>query len=66
MAPEYTPNASFTLRSLDDAWSLKLWGKNLTDELNIASTTVYAAYDDTAFNVYHAPRTFGLTGTYNF
>jgi iron complex outermembrane receptor protein len=63
---EFSIDASFTLRSFDDAWSLKLWGKNLTDELNLASTTVYAAYDDTAFNAYQPPRTFGLTGIYNF
>ena len=63
---EYTVDASIKLTSADESWSVKLWGKNITDELNVASTTIYAAWDDTVFNVYHPPRTYGITGTYNF
>ncbi|MCR8922816.1 TonB-dependent receptor [Dasania sp. GY-MA-18] len=63
---EYSIDASLKLTSSDDSWSVKLWGKNLTDELNVASTTIYAAWDDTVFNVYHPPRTYGVTFNYNF
>ncbi|GGD61283.1 TonB-dependent receptor [Lacimicrobium alkaliphilum] len=63
---ETTLNASVQLASLDDTWSVQLWGKNLTDEQNIASTTVYAAWDNTVFSSYKAPRTFGVSVTYQF
>lgn len=63
---EYNLDAVFMIRSYDDTWSLQLWAKNLTDELNVASTTLYAAWDDTVFNAYKAPRTFGATISYNF
>jgi len=59
-------DAAFMLRSLDDSWSVQLWAKNLTDELNVASTTLFAAFDDTVFNAYKPPRTAGLTVSYNF
>lgn len=59
-------DAIFMLRSFDDTWSVQLWVKNVTDELNVASTTVYAAYDDTVFNSYKAPRTLGVTLGYRF
>ncbi|WP_102794706.1 TonB-dependent receptor [Bowmanella denitrificans] len=63
---EYTVNASLQLASLDDSWRVQLWAKNLTDEQNIASTTVYAAWDNTVFSSYKAPRTFGISATYQF
>ncbi|ALS97050.1 TonB-dependent receptor [Lacimicrobium alkaliphilum] len=63
---ETTLNASVQLASLDDTWSVQLWGKNLTDEQNVASTTVYAAWDNTVFSSYKAPRTFGVSVTYQF
>jgi len=63
---EYNVDAVFMLRSFDDTWVVQLWAKNITDELNVASTTVYAAWDDTVFNAYKAPRTIGLTASYRF
>jgi len=63
---EFNLDAVIMLRSFDDTWSLQLWAKNLTDELNTASTTVYAAWDDTVFNAYKAPRTFGVSVSYRF
>ncbi|MEW6999375.1 TonB-dependent receptor [Colwelliaceae bacterium BS250] len=63
---ESNVDAAFMLRSFEDTWSVQVWAKNLTDELNLASTTVYAAYDDTVFNSYKAPRTVGVTFGYNF
>lgn len=63
---EYNLDAVFGLTSLDDVWSLQVWAKNITDELNVASTTLYAAYDDTVFNAYKPPRTVGVTVSYNF
>ncbi len=56
-------DASIMLRSFDDSWSVQLWVKNATDELNMASATNYL---DTVFSVYQAPRTFGLTATHRF
>lgn len=63
---ETNMDISFMLRSFDDTWNLQVWAKNITDELNVASTTVYAAYDRTVFNAYKPPRTFGVTVGYNF
>lgn len=63
---EYNVDAVFMIRSFDETWSVQLWAKNITDELNIASTTLYAAWDDTVFNAYKAPRTIGITATYRF
>ncbi|WOH36173.1 TonB-dependent receptor [Thalassotalea fonticola] len=63
---QYTFDAVFMLRDFDNNWSLQLWAKNLTDELNVASKTLYAAWDDTVYNVYTPPRTVGITATYNF
>ncbi len=59
-------DAVWMLRSFDDTWSVQVWAKNITDELNVASTTLYAAYDDTVYNAYKPPRTVGVTVTYNF
>ena len=56
-------DASLMLRSYDDTWSVQLWVKNATDELNMASATNYL---DTVFSVYQPPRTIGLTASYNF
>lgn len=63
---EYTIDAVMTLTSFDEVWSVQLWGKNLTDELNIGSTTLYAAWDNTVFNAYKPPRTYGVTLGYRF
>lgn len=59
-------DASLMLRSFDDTWSVQLWVKNVTDELNVASTTVYTAWDPTAYTVYQPPRTIGLTASYRY
>lgn len=40
--------------------------ENLTDELNVGSTTLYAAWDNTVFNAYKPPRTVGMTLGYRF
>ncbi len=63
---QFNVDASIMLRNFDDTWSLQLWVKNATDELNMASTTVYTAWDPTAYSVYQPPRTFGLTASYRF
>ncbi|MBV7315113.1 TonB-dependent receptor [Shewanella sp. NIFS-20-20] len=63
---EFTLDLVLMLRDFNDVWSVQVWGKNLTDELNIGSTTLYTAWDDTVYNAYKAPRTFGVTLTYNF
>lgn len=63
---EYSVDLVIMLRDFNDVWSVQLWGKNLTDELNIGSTTLYSAWDDTVYNAYKAPRTYGVSVTYNF
>jgi len=63
---QFNVDASIMLRDFDDTWSLQLWVKNATDELNMASSTVYTAWDPTAYSVYQPPRTFGLTASYRF
>ena len=59
---ENNVNAAIGFATADDRWNFSVWGKNLTDELNNASLfelfgTVYANYQ--------APRTYGLTVTWN-
>ena len=59
---ENNVNAAIGFTTADDRWNFSVWGKNLTDELNNASLfelfgTVYANYQ--------APRTYGLTVTWN-
>ena len=59
---ENNVNAAIGFTTADDHWNFSVWGKNLTDELNNASLfelfgTVYANYQ--------APRTYGLTVTWN-
>jgi iron complex outermembrane receptor protein len=55
-------NASWT--SGDSSWTVSLWGKNLTDEQQLANLIV----DPTAITseMYMAPRTYGLTVTKSF
>ena len=59
-------DAVWMLRSFEDTWAVQVWAKNITDELNTASTTLYAAFDDTVYNAYKSPRTVGVTVSYNF
>lgn len=63
---EFNVDIVASLVSFNDTWNVQLWMKNVTDELNIGSTTLYAAWDDTVFNAYKPPRTFGLTVGYRF
>jgi iron complex outermembrane recepter protein len=51
-------SAAATWSSLDDRYSLKLWGKNLG---NTHYATFLAESAEGAFNIAGAPRTFGLT-----
>lgn len=63
---EYNVDLIVSLQSMDDSWDLQFWVKNLTDELNVGSTTLYAAWDNTVFNAYKPPRTVGMTLGYRF
>ncbi|EGG28308.1 TonB-dependent receptor [Aequoribacter fuscus] len=56
-------NASVRYTSADDAWSVTLWGKNLTDELYRSSSISVA---DSGFSRVGAPKTWGLSFRYNF
>lgn len=56
--------ASASWTSSDDSWVATLWGKNLSDEMQISNRIV----DPTAITseLYMPPRTYGLTVNYNF
>ncbi|WP_299597677.1 TonB-dependent receptor [uncultured Microbulbifer sp.] len=60
---QYTLDGSIALFSADGRWDAKLWGKNLTDELNVASVSEIFG---TVFAGYQAPRTVGVTGAWHF
>ncbi len=58
-------DASIGIRN--DAWSLTLWGKNITNEQYAASAfAIFAATDSVYVPVKGANRTAGLTGRFNF
>jgi outer membrane receptor protein involved in Fe transport len=59
-------NASVGIGSLDEAWGLEFWVRNLTDErvANIVFDTVFQAGSQSAFM--EAPRTMGMTLRHNF
>ncbi|MBS0420259.1 MAG: TonB-dependent receptor [Proteobacteria bacterium] len=56
-------NASATWTSATDAYSARVWGKNLTQK---AYTTAMYAQGNADYAQYAAPRTFGLTVTRKF
>ena len=70
---QFSLDASFGLQFGDGPWSLSVWGKNLTDELNISGRSLvglpafeytnyeYIGNNDTRFDSYLAPRTYGIT-----
>ncbi len=56
-------DARVALLSADESWEVALWGKNLTDEEYI--THAYTV-GPAVVGIGNAPRTFGLTFSYNF
>jgi iron complex outermembrane receptor protein len=64
-------DASFIYISANEQWELKVWGRNITDELNLANHVwsgdptetldTLLLYDD-----YTEPRTYGVTFTWNY
>ncbi len=58
-----TLDASIGFFSDDNRWEVKVWGKNLTDELNVASVSEIFG---TVFAGYQAPRTWGVTAARHF
>jgi iron complex outermembrane receptor protein len=56
-------NASATWSTLDELWSVRAWGKNLTQK---AYTTAMYAQTNGDYAEYAPPRTFGLTVTRKF
>lgn len=63
VGPQHTLDTSVALYSADGRWDAKLWGKNITDELNVASVSEIFG---TVFAGYQAPRTVGVTGAWHF
>lgn len=60
---EITLNARLGIASMNDKWEVYVWGKNLTDELNLNS--LFELFG-TVQGTYTPPRTYGLTARYNF
>ena len=56
-------DASVGLAAEDGVWEVNVWGKNLSDETYRAGLGGFA---DWAFNNYAAPRTAGVTMTWNY
>ncbi len=69
-------DASVGLTADDERWQLTVWGKNLTDELNVSGrallslpdfrTFEFAGFNDTILDSYLPPRTYGVTFRWNF
>lgn len=60
-----TINANLKFTSADEAWTLNIWGKNLTDELIYTGTFIINGSRTNA-GMLAPPRTFGATLGYNF
>lgn len=60
---EFTLNMYVGVSAQNSRWSVKLWAKNLTDELNTAN--VLELFGTVYYN-YAAPRTYGVTYRRNF
>lgn len=58
-------NASLTWRSPMEEWTVSAWGKNITDERFITSTSTIPAVGAPA-NSWSKPKEFGLTVSYQF
>jgi iron complex outermembrane recepter protein len=74
---QYTLDASTGLTANDGRWQVTLWGKNLTDELNLSGRALVGLPDCrdfacelptnyTRFDSYFPPRTYGVTFRWNF
>jgi len=64
-----TLNGFVALDSADNSWRLSLWAKNILDQDNTTSTTLWGSgLGENQHNVlvYQPPRTFGATLRYNF
>ena len=60
-------NARIGLKSQDGVWDVSLFGNNLTDELvSTAAVTVPFFYGSGVLRQLAAPRTYGVSATYNF
>jgi outer membrane receptor protein involved in Fe transport len=58
-------NASFTLE-MNDQWSFRAYGVNLTNELGITATSLTSALDRNNREYVMRPRTFGVEARYQF
>ncbi len=70
---QYTLDASVGLDASDGRWQLSVWGKNLTDELNLSNRSLvslpafdsntfeFVGVNDTVIDGYFPPRTYGVT-----
>lgn len=59
-----TVNASIGFETKDERWRFNVWGRNLTNELIVRQITSISVNQVGA--VFDAPRTYGLSATYNF
>lgn len=58
--------ASMSFESIDQDWSLTLWGKNLTDEEYAIRVVDLSGFFGYRLRSYGAPREFGFTATYSY
>lgn len=60
-------NASATWRSVDERFSVAVWGRNLTDKYALANTIIAAPlYSFVSVGSLRPPRTYGITLGYDF
>jgi iron complex outermembrane receptor protein len=59
-------NASVAYDSADGRWRVMLGGKNLADEEYRTHAFDLSAFPGVELGYYNPPRTFSLTGSYNF
>ena len=58
-------NASFTVE-MNDQWSFRAYGANLTNQLGITATSLTSALDRNNREYVMRPRTFGVEARYQF
>nr|WP_255399729.1 TonB-dependent receptor [Oceanicoccus sp. KOV_DT_Chl] len=59
---QYSVDAALRYVTVSDKWEIKLWGKNLTDELNVSAVTEWR----NLYETYTAPRTYGASVTWRY
>jgi len=59
-------DARLTWSSLDEKWEISLWGRNITNELELSGLGPAVGLYEQRVISYHAPREYGISATINF